>query len=283
MIQKTAKFGVFTLPTTTHALTEDDSSMKPNLTGKRSSSKHSHPLPQDIPAMMPVLTRFSEEERVDLTTLATPTDIFAALYRHYSSENTYAVSLQERKYINADKSNPLYKTGSLTYGEICDMEAVDHMFGVLQQQGLMTKTRTGKFYDLGSGSGKVIVAAALLHSFESCCGIEILASLHGIADIVQAEYHRYFTSPRLEVYHGSITDLTLKDWTDGDIIYVNSTCFSNELFAEMASIAKKMKVGSIMITLSQVLPKATGFRLFHESRETMSWGEADYYFHKKIE
>lgn len=36
----------------------------------------------------------------------------------------------------------------------------------------------GVFYDLGSGAGKGVIAASLLHPFERCCGIELLDSLH---------------------------------------------------------------------------------------------------------
>jgi hypothetical protein len=34
------------------------------------------------------------------------------------------------------------------------------------------------FYDLGSGVGKAVIAASLMYNFTSCCGIEILESLH---------------------------------------------------------------------------------------------------------
>jgi len=36
----------------------------------------------------------------------------------------------------------------------------------------------GVFYDLGSGAGKGVLAASLLHPFDKCCGIELLESLH---------------------------------------------------------------------------------------------------------
>lgn len=37
--------------------------------------------------------------------------------------------------------------------------------------------RGGYFYDLGCGTGKPLVAAALLHEFDICCGIECLEGL----------------------------------------------------------------------------------------------------------
>jgi hypothetical protein len=42
--------------------------------------------------------------------------------------------------------------------------------GILQRRG-------GYFYDLGCGTGKCLVAAALMHDFDICCGIEILEGL----------------------------------------------------------------------------------------------------------
>ena len=42
--------------------------------------------------------------------------------------------------------------------------------GILQRRG-------GYFYDLGCGTGKPLVAAALLHDFDVCCGIECLEGL----------------------------------------------------------------------------------------------------------
>ena len=43
--------------------------------------------------------------------------------------------------------------------------------GFLQSKG-------GLFYDLGSGTGKPVAAAAVLHNFDVCIGIEILEGLH---------------------------------------------------------------------------------------------------------
>ena len=59
------------------------------------------------------------------------------------------------------------------YGEIsfesfgsC-LEKIRKRYGGLKEKG-------GRFYDLGSGSGKPVFAAALLHDFEKVIGIEVM-------------------------------------------------------------------------------------------------------------
>jgi hypothetical protein len=52
--------------------------------------------------------------------------------------------------------------------------------GVLQRPG-------GIFYDLGSGTGKAVIAAAILHNFDVCYGIETLEGLYSTSlDVLNA-------------------------------------------------------------------------------------------------
>lgn len=52
------------------------------------------------------------------------------------------------------------------------------VFQIIKKKHNLLKEPGGIFYDLGSGVGKGVIAASLLHSFESCKGIELLHSLH---------------------------------------------------------------------------------------------------------
>ena len=54
--------------------------------------------------------------------------------------------------------------------------------GVLQQRG-------GLFYDLGSGTGKGVIAAAVAHEFGTCIGIEMMEGLFTISQDVLAAYN----------------------------------------------------------------------------------------------
>lgn len=59
----------------------------------------------------------------------------------------------------------------LTYGDV-PLLAIAHALAA-------ANPRPGTiFYDLGSGVGRGVIAAALLHDFEHCIGIELLSDLH---------------------------------------------------------------------------------------------------------
>ena len=54
-------------------------------------------------------------------------------------------------------------------------------FPFLARYGGLSEEGKGVYYDIGSGTGKPVFAAVLMHSFEKAVGIEILESLHNAA------------------------------------------------------------------------------------------------------
>lgn len=65
--------------------------------------------------------------------------------------------------------------------------------GILQRRG-------GYFYDLGCGTGKPLVAAALLHDFDVCCGIECLEGLFSAAVELVGIYNAKVLEATVAVY-----------------------------------------------------------------------------------
>jgi Histone methylation protein DOT1 len=114
--------------------------------------------------------------------------------------------------------------------------------GVLQHRG-------GIFYDLGSGTGKPVVAAALLFNFDLCCGIEVLEGLYSVSlDLMQSYNTRGKSSALLagrdyethcQCVQGSFLNMKIKDWRDGDIVFMNSTCFDDKLMEKIAKRASE--------------------------------------------
>ncbi len=148
------------------------------------------------------------------------------------------------------------------------------------------KEKGGKFYDLGSGTGKPVFAAALLHDFEKVTGIEILSGLHKTSLELLEKYKKDFKETmteakdkmKIEFVCGDFTKL---DWTDASLLFANSTCYDGALMNELAEAAKNCKVGTFMITFTKKLPSPL-WQVLEFQRYQQSWGEATVYIQKKM-
>jgi hypothetical protein len=141
---------------------------------------------------------------------------------------------------------------------------------------------------LGHGSGRVVIAAALIHHFDYSIGIEIKNGLYLLSEKVKLSWSNYYDNcikenSRILFYNGSLFDLNVLDWTDGNVVFANSTCYDVEMMLKISDVASMMKIGSYFITLSyQLNEERSGFVLLEEVRFEMSWGHADWFIHKKI-
>lgn len=198
------------------------------------------------------------------------------------------------------------KDGTLTYGEV-PYDAMDKILETVHEIRVVdlgmqvpdwdNPFKEDIFVDLGSGAGRPCIAAATLHKFRSCHGIEILEDLHELALLSKQEYESHLNSiesddspaltPELSFYHGSIFDLKTFDWVNiRGVILANSTCFSSDMFAKMADLAADTHLDNIIITFSNDLEDGVSsgerrFDILRAQRLKMSWGEADVFFHRR--
>ena len=169
---------------------------------------------------------------------------------------------------------------SFTYGEI----EFSSFFLILSDMPEWTR-KSGIFYDLGSGTGRAVLTARTLFDFSECRGIELLSSLHFAALNVVNIYEKDFSkfryhgnSKNVEVKYASLTDC---DWSDGDVVFANSTCFSDKLMDIISQKAEKLLVDALVITFSKPL-NSKSFKIVKKIRYKMSWGPATVYYHQKI-
>ncbi|CAN0305891.1 unnamed protein product, partial [Phaeothamnion confervicola] len=146
----------------------------------------------------------------------------------------------------------------------------------------------GAFYDLGSGTGKPVVAAAICHAFSKAVGIEILEGLHHASvevvrswDVVGRPGTPQDRRTDIRFVHGDATDPAAADWSDGDVVFANSTCFDDALMNRIAERAAMLRRGAFVITLSRRLP-GDGFAVLESRALTMSWGAATVFIHQKL-
>ena len=174
---------------------------------------------------------------------------------------------------------------TLVYGEISfasyaiAIEKIKNKYGGL-------KTPGGVFYDLGHGTGKPALAAALLHDFDTVNGIEILESLYTLSMKLRSvwmETIHPLLSPakRLTEVNFYLGDITVEDWSDATLCFANSTCFDDTLMRALADKADMMESGTFFITFTKRLPSDAWEVLEYESHQ-MSWGSATVYIQRKL-
>ena len=155
----------------------------------------------------------------------------------------------------------------------------------------MPPSSGGVFWDLGSGMGKLILSAAVLHPFTQVWGIEKLRSLDRIAastinDFMKSEMYLN-AEPKMagemQIRCICADILTTDAWVENTTVcFVHSTTFSTEMMKTVAEKAKIMNVGCMMITVTKPLPDDELWFLVGEETVEFSWGKGKIFYHEKI-
>ena len=147
----------------------------------------------------------------------------------------------------------------------------------------------GIFYDLGSGTGKPVYAAAMLYQWKRCTGIEILDLLHDGARELSDKWDRskdgllFFKEEQRQTEIDLINEDFLSDdlsLADAYLVYMNSTTFEQDMLLKLASKCEKMEGETFVVTHTKRLP-SVHFDVVEECRLMQSWGECTVFIHKR--
>lgn len=202
--------------------------------------------------------------------------------------NEFPVSLGKEASRKEREENPFegYADSTLTYGEI-DFISIGEVFATIEHR-YKCLPKNGVFYDLGSGTGKGVIAAALLAEFDVCKGIELLEKLYEISARIKAKYdetfpdiqqdnrHLWKVVPGIEVIN---SDFFKVDWSDASLIFANSTCFDHEMMRKIGQVP--MKPGTVGISFTKTIP-GENWIVLESIKKNMSWGEATVYIQRYI-
>ena len=160
----------------------------------------------------------------------------------------------QRRYASARKD--------LQYGEF-DLAA---FFTLLD---LATPTPADRFVDLGSGCGRLVLAAALRYDWEGgCTGIEILADMHELAMTSHARLTEQAAElgvplARCTLLHASVDDALptalLADPPTSAVVFVYATCWpsSGPYLSELSALlGDNLPAGSRVVTVDKRLVTA---------------------------
>jgi len=171
--------------------------------------------------------------------------------------------------LNSEESTFISQNGgNATYGEI--------LFESLQTMLNDAKlTAKDTFYDLGSGVGKACMQVALTTPAKAV-GIELSKSRVSTALTAKkllTEKHTIDLKDRLELVEKNILHAKFKP---NSVIYICSTCYSEELLNHVIQEAKKIKNGARIFSLKQ-LPGCQPVKTYTLPM-TWSSGSSVYYY-----
>jgi SAM-dependent methyltransferase len=186
----------------------------------------------------------------------------------FNNIDGFSISMNNRKRLNLDSKE-------LTYGEITFLAFRKILAHVNPKPGEI-------FYDLGCGTGKVVVAAALLAPWKEVFGIEILEDIFNKAMNVKKQYDDYAKNHSLNLPPINLinTDLKAYDFSNADVIYIASTCFDYDFMEEFGTKCTQLKSGSRVITLTKELhnpdlEKKVSFSV------PMTWGDSTVHIYER--
>lgn len=187
----------------------------------------------------------------------------------YEKVDGYAISSMARKKLS-------YFYQGHTYGEVL----FDSFFQILRE----ALPKPGEvFYDLGSGTGKALITAALCFDLSKAIGVEILEDLYKASKDAATNLHRepnlsQKKAQQVEFIHSDFHDC---DFSDADILFMNATTFQYELDTLMMRKLERLKKGTRVLTTDLPLD-SYALSVSKVALYPFSWGLATVYFHEKI-
>ncbi|CAL7960761.1 Histone H3-K79 methyltransferase [Gammaproteobacteria bacterium] len=202
-------------------------------------------------------------------------DIIHFLYSLYGDISPATISISCRK------KHGIYDNLSLVYGE-SHLPSLYELFNEINP-------RSGEiFYDLGSGSGRLVLYAALSFPFAKCIGIELLDDLINVAQIKLELCKKElpdlsgFDANKLGEIDFIQADFIRVDLSTANVVYIASTCFNDEFMYNLAlHLEKQLVIGTRIITFSRPL-LAKKIKITKSKIYPMEWGKVTIFFHEKI-
>lgn len=137
------------------------------------------------------------------------------------------------------------------------------------------------FYDLGSGTGKAVLACTMVFKMKKSCGIELFASLHTQAlqqrkKLAQLTAYQ-LTAPQIEFIHTNFLHANLMDAT---IVFINATALLGSRWHEVCKrLENHTSPHALIISTSKPI-LSSALTVIKETKVRMSWGIVSAYIHQ---
>ena len=151
----------------------------------------------------------------------------------------------------------------------------------------MAQPKRGEvFYDLGAGTGKAVMWAAMAFPFKKSIGIEFLHGIHVVSRAMLEKYRKDIKPllpPEKQQQHVDCIqgDFCTVDFSDADVIYTHATCFSDATMKQLSQRFSCLKPGARIITITKNISSPC-LELIHNKSYKMDWGNAEVYIYKRV-
>lgn len=174
---------------------------------------------------------------------------------------------------NTRENLKLASDESLTYGEVEFMSFKE----IIE---LAKPRQNDVFFDLGSGTGKAVIIAAMCFDFSVCKGIELLEPIYKLScqalNALQENVHKQKNNilravkhlPDIKFYNQNFIKT---DLSSANIIFINATCYPIDFWNELINKFNKLNKGTRIIITSKKI-ESPEFRQIYAGSHLMSWG-----------
>jgi len=138
------------------------------------------------------------------------------------------------------------------------------------------------FYDLGSGTGKAVMACAMVFNVKKSCGIELFHELHHSA---LKQQQRLVKLPsymkKAQTIHFINHDFLIADFNEATLIFINATgLFGASWEALNDRLAHTAMCQTVITTSKKLTTKA--FTVSRITNVQMSWGVVNAYIQHRV-
>lgn len=189
----------------------------------------------------------------------------------YGEVKGYSVSTEARAKSGLDTSRFLYGELPFTTWK----EIVEHA----------NPKKDGVLFDLGSGTGRIVMASHLAFNFRKAIGVELLKGLHDKACEVKENFEKNFKTEisdqligrELKLVEANIFDVDLRE---ADFIFMNHPFKDGEEFVKLEEkFLAELKSGTKIATIIRSL-KNPAFKQLGSKTYKFSWGDSTTHFHE---
>ena len=137
-----------------------------------------------------------------------------------------------------------------------------------------------RFYDLGSGTGKAVLACAMVFDMQVCCGIELFEPLHTAALIQEDRLRQYPAyTQKADTIHFMNDNFLNVDLSKASLIFINATALFGDSWEKLnQQLLTQTNAGTVIITTSK--PLIASNYITKTTMVSMSWGIVTAFIHR---